>query len=129
MDGWSAGRSLETRGHGVIEMEPWHQCPIDSPSGARPVGCTRTFVLDAQQHCKRANGQYFNLILSSEDSTIAGADYYLKAFQANFVGWKFFRCLVADFKARVAAKALKEEKTVQQIAQENEIAPPQVSDG
>lgn len=33
----------------------------------------------------------------------------------------------AEFKARVAKEALKEEKSIQQIAQENEIAPSQVS--
>jgi transposase-like protein len=37
------------------------------------------------------------------------------------------RHLTAEFKARVATEALKEEKSVQQIAQENEIAPSQVS--
>jgi len=33
----------------------------------------------------------------------------------------------AEFKARVAAEALKGEKSIQQIAQENDIAPSQVS--
>ncbi len=37
------------------------------------------------------------------------------------------RHLSAEFKARVALEALKEEKTIQQIAKENEIAPSQVS--
>jgi transposase-like protein len=37
------------------------------------------------------------------------------------------RHLAAEFKARVAAEALKGEKTIQQIAQENDIAPTQVS--
>ena len=37
------------------------------------------------------------------------------------------RHLTAEFKARVAKEALKEEKSIQQIAQENEIAPSQVS--
>jgi transposase-like protein len=37
------------------------------------------------------------------------------------------RHLTAEFKARVAAEALKGEKTIQQIAQENDIAPTQVS--
>ena len=37
------------------------------------------------------------------------------------------RHLSAEFKARVAKEALKEEKSIQQIAQENEIAPSQVS--
>ncbi len=47
-------------------------------------------------HSNIANGQRFNLILSSENSAIAGADYYLKLFQANFTGWKFFRILKSD---------------------------------
>ena len=37
------------------------------------------------------------------------------------------RHLSAEFKARIAKEALKEEKTIQQIAQDNDIAPPQVS--
>ena len=37
------------------------------------------------------------------------------------------RHLTPEFKARVAKEALKEEKTIQQIAQENDIAPTQVS--
>jgi len=37
------------------------------------------------------------------------------------------RHLTAEFKARVATEALKEEKSIQQIAQENDIAPTQVS--
>lgn len=37
------------------------------------------------------------------------------------------RHLTADFKARIAKEALKEGKTIQQIAQENDIAPTQVS--
>ena len=37
------------------------------------------------------------------------------------------RHLSAELKARVAKEALKEEKSIQQIAQENEIAPSQVS--
>ncbi len=37
------------------------------------------------------------------------------------------RHLTAEFKARVATEALKEEKTIQQIAQDNDIAPTQVS--
>ena len=37
------------------------------------------------------------------------------------------RHLSAEFKARVAKEALKEEKSIQQIAQDNEIAPSQVS--
>ena len=37
------------------------------------------------------------------------------------------RHLSAEFKARVAKEALKEEKSIQDIAQENEIAPSQVS--
>ena len=37
------------------------------------------------------------------------------------------RHLTAEFKARVAAEALKGEKSIQQIAQENDIAPSQVS--
>jgi len=37
------------------------------------------------------------------------------------------RHLTAEFKARVATEALKGEKTIQQIAQENDIAPTQVS--
>lgn len=37
------------------------------------------------------------------------------------------RHLTADFKARVAKEALEKEKTIQQIAQENDIAPVQVS--
>jgi transposase-like protein len=37
------------------------------------------------------------------------------------------RHLTPEFKARVAAEALKGEKTIQQIARENEIAPTQVS--
>jgi len=37
------------------------------------------------------------------------------------------RHLTAEFKARVAIEALKEEKTIQQIAQDNDIAPTQVS--
>lgn len=37
------------------------------------------------------------------------------------------RHLSAEFKARVAKEALKEEKCIQQIARENEIAPSQVS--
>ncbi len=35
--------------------------------------------------------------------------------------------LTAEFKARVAAEALKGEKSILQIAQENDIAPTQVS--
>jgi transposase-like protein len=35
--------------------------------------------------------------------------------------------LTAEFKARVAAEALKGEKTIQQIAQENDVAPSQTS--
>ncbi len=37
------------------------------------------------------------------------------------------RHLTAEFKARVATEALKEEKTIQQIAQDNDIASTQVS--
>lgn len=37
------------------------------------------------------------------------------------------RHLSAEFKARVAKEAIKEEKSIQQIAQDNEIAPSQVS--
>lgn len=37
------------------------------------------------------------------------------------------RHLTAEFKARVAKEALKEEKSIQQIAQDNDIAPTQVS--
>ena len=37
------------------------------------------------------------------------------------------RHLSAEFKARIATEALKEEKSIQQIAQDNEIAPSQVS--
>jgi transposase len=37
------------------------------------------------------------------------------------------RHLTAEFKARIAAEALKGEKTIQQIAQVNDIAPSQVS--
>lgn len=37
------------------------------------------------------------------------------------------RHLSAEFKARVAKEALKEEKSILQIAQDNEIAPSQVS--
>ena len=37
------------------------------------------------------------------------------------------RHLTAEFKARVAAEALKGEKSILQIAQENDIAPTQVS--
>lgn len=37
------------------------------------------------------------------------------------------RHLTAEFKSRVAIEALKGEKTIQQIAQENDIAPTQVS--
>ena len=37
------------------------------------------------------------------------------------------RHLTAEFKARVATEALRGEKTIQQIAQENDIAPTQVS--
>ena len=37
------------------------------------------------------------------------------------------RHLTAEFKARVAIEALKGEKTIQQIARENDIAPTQVS--
>lgn len=37
------------------------------------------------------------------------------------------RHLTAEFKARVATEALREEKSIQQIAQENDIAPTQVS--
>lgn len=37
------------------------------------------------------------------------------------------RHLSAEFKARIASEALKKEKTVSQIAQENDIAPAQVS--
>ncbi len=37
------------------------------------------------------------------------------------------RHLTAEFKARVATEALKEENTIQQIAQDNDIAPTQVS--
>jgi transposase len=37
------------------------------------------------------------------------------------------RHLTAEFKARVATEAIKEEKSIQQIAQENDIAPTQVS--
>ena len=37
------------------------------------------------------------------------------------------RHLTAEFKARVAKEALKEEKSIQQIAQDNHIAPTQVS--
>ena len=37
------------------------------------------------------------------------------------------RHLTAEFKARVATEAIKEEKSIQQIAQENNIAPTQVS--
>ncbi len=37
------------------------------------------------------------------------------------------RHLSAEFKACIATEAIKEEKTIQQIAQENDIAPTQVS--
>ncbi|MCE2960844.1 MAG: transposase, partial [Luteolibacter sp.] len=37
------------------------------------------------------------------------------------------RHLTADYKPRVATEALKGEKSIQQIAQENDIAPAQVS--
>ena len=37
------------------------------------------------------------------------------------------RQLSAEFKARIAKEALEKEKTIQQIAQENDIAPAQVS--
>ena len=37
------------------------------------------------------------------------------------------RHLTAEFKARVAKEALKEEQTIQQIAKDNDIAPTQVS--
>ncbi|MCE2959116.1 MAG: transposase, partial [Luteolibacter sp.] len=37
------------------------------------------------------------------------------------------RHLTAEFKARVGTEALKGEKSIQQIAQENDIAPAQVS--
>ena len=37
------------------------------------------------------------------------------------------RHLTAEFKARVAKEALKEEKSIQEIAQDNDIAPTQVS--
>ena len=37
------------------------------------------------------------------------------------------RHLSAEFKARIAKEALKQEKTIQQIAAENDIAPAQVS--
>lgn len=37
------------------------------------------------------------------------------------------RHLTAEFKARIATAALKEEKTIQQLAQENDIAPSQIS--
>ncbi len=37
------------------------------------------------------------------------------------------RHLTAEFKARVATEALKEENTIQQLAQDNDIAPTQVS--
>lgn len=37
------------------------------------------------------------------------------------------RHLTPEFKARVAKEALKEHKTIQEIAQENDIAPSQVS--
>lgn len=37
------------------------------------------------------------------------------------------RLLTAEFKARVAKEALKEDKTIQQIAKDNDIAPTQVS--
>ena len=37
------------------------------------------------------------------------------------------RHLTAEFKARIAAEAFKGEKSIQQIAQENDIAPSQVS--
>ena len=37
------------------------------------------------------------------------------------------RHLTAEFKARVAKEALKEEKSIQQIAQDNDMAPTQVS--
>lgn len=37
------------------------------------------------------------------------------------------RHLSAEFKARIAKEALKDEKSAQQIAQENDIAPSQVS--
>ena len=37
------------------------------------------------------------------------------------------RHLTAEFKARVAAEALEGEKSIQQIAQENDIAPTEVS--
>jgi len=37
------------------------------------------------------------------------------------------RHLSAEFKARVATEAIKEEKSIQQIAQQNDIAPTQVS--
>ena len=35
--------------------------------------------------------------------------------------------MTAEFKARVAKEALKEEKSIQEIAQDNDIAPTQVS--
>ena len=37
------------------------------------------------------------------------------------------RHLTAEFKARIAKEALEKEKTIQQITQENDIAPAQVS--
>jgi len=37
------------------------------------------------------------------------------------------RHLTAEFKSRVALEALKDEKSIQQIAQDNDIAPSQVS--
>ncbi len=37
------------------------------------------------------------------------------------------RHLTAEFKARVATEALKEENTIQQLAQDNDIAPTQVN--
>ena len=45
----------------------------------------------------------------------------------KFSGAPKRRHLSAQFKARVAKEALKEEKSIQQIAQDNEIAPSQVS--
>lgn len=37
------------------------------------------------------------------------------------------RHLSAEFKARVAKEAMREEKSIQQIAQENDVAPSQIS--
>jgi len=37
------------------------------------------------------------------------------------------RHLTAEFKSRVALEAFKDEKSIQQIAQDNDIAPSQVS--